>query len=231
MSEHHWNYYKNGFLGEELFENIIESQFKKLIKAGGISPKMKVMSPTRTKGKWIYLSAIPKFNEIYADGLREREEEKAQEQFAKNEKKQREKSKREQFKIETKLEKKQKQKSSLESRNHDNGILKRFQLALSGRRTGTRYAGFEFVAQLINGLIYLNILLFLLSVVYVHVISIYSFFKDENANWTTLVYPFLLDVVSLLSTILCVMVLIFIRNFLDWLIDVEDHLHHLRVKE
>ena len=73
---HEWSYIKTGLLGETQEGPIGEQEFKRIAYNGEIKLSSRVLSPTRTKNRWLLVENIPALAEVVESGIQERNAEK-----------------------------------------------------------------------------------------------------------------------------------------------------------
>ena len=69
---HEWSYIKTGLLGETQEGPIGEQEFKRIAYNGEIKLSSRVLSPTRTKNRWLLVENIPALAEVVESGIQER---------------------------------------------------------------------------------------------------------------------------------------------------------------
>ena len=69
---HEWSYIKTGLLGETQEGPIGEQEFKRIAHNGEIKLSTRVLSPTRTKNRWLLVENIPALAEVVESGIQER---------------------------------------------------------------------------------------------------------------------------------------------------------------
>lgn len=95
------------------------------------------------------------------------------------------------------------------------------------------YAGFKFVSILINVLITLTLLATLfMTIGYLGALA-YQIYECFDKRWseprvTAIIFLAVYMVSQWLGTIIWIGLLVFIRNLIDWLIDMEDHVRSVR---
>ena len=75
-TQQQWYYMLEGFFSDEIVGPVSEETFLREIRAGKISPKVKVMSPGVTKGGWTQLLQLPSYVTAWKEGEAEREQQK-----------------------------------------------------------------------------------------------------------------------------------------------------------
>ena len=73
---HVWFYMKKTILSEDQIGPVSEAEIKNLILSGAMKPETKISSPTRTKGQWRLMRAIPTLFQLYERGVVDRENQK-----------------------------------------------------------------------------------------------------------------------------------------------------------
>jgi len=76
---HVWYYLSEGVLDDKTEGPISEQEFVELLKAGKISLKSQVSSPTRTRGKWHQVQSLSSLVRVVNEGKQEREQRREQE--------------------------------------------------------------------------------------------------------------------------------------------------------
>ena len=222
--QHQWYFQENVSMGTgETHGPMNVAQLKSCIRSGKMKRKDLVMSPSATKGQWVRVSSMPKMVAIFdqfveqSKAERDREKENAKAKAAEDrERKQQERLHRSEIAYQVRQERIQ--------ANRGTFIQKIF-----GNFKPSPYYGFDFQKGVIAVCIVLVILYGIAStLIGVSSLALAASRDESDAIWEAFPLATGMLLLNLAVLFLVVVGLVFFRNAIDWMIDMEDHAKELR---
>lgn len=224
MNQHQWYFQENLSIGEgEILGPMNSAQVKSFIQLGKAKKKDFLMSPTGTQKQWVSISSIPEFNSVFEEARAWNKRKKAEEA----QKARKEKDDRKRRNAETQRETAQEKfviKAQKVEANRGTFIDKLF-----GDFSPSPYYGFDFQ----KGVIALLIVVIIVAIIVGTVLMAYGVvvvFRTENMDILAKALSILSCFVPFVAGFLSIVALVFFRNVIDWMIDMEKHAKELSIQ-